>query len=567
MTKAATDPAPQLEKGDTNIAHRTRNASRRDSSTLKDGSGPKLVDKKEKRQKPKSDYIPPLRRKLGPYETLLQPPFAAIDTIDPVDFELRKFVALVVKSSTNNAGFTEEFVDELADVTACYMNHVMSLLFKYTEVQRHHKPGVSDLQICLDNNNISTKGLYREYLRTKKLPADIQNHSQQLRNRLDRVLLEFNAENYTLEKDDPSLVFHANEQYEIAALVPRQSEPRTYIPSYFPDLPPDFTYQNTGSYMDTITDLKQIKLKLVEESRLNEKSLYKLIEDDDNTWMAKLEQDIHALNSSDLDSDGEDLLSLSGENVSDVETPSGEQDRLIEAGKASGVLEDAKETTETEVDVQPKSELEAKPDEVVAELAELKEDVIEVDRTGNETPSTAKAGARFDFVEYARKRRNAKEREAREIERTRRKRHRNIYMKAEKVFSSYAESAPTLDDIESFDGYLETSFKKVIKAVRIAEKQKTERLAQLQREKVLRQKEQEQKNGSFEFGFAFNAASGILDDSDDDGGDLEDVVFDEQDVHADNNGFDVQPTISTDFNADDFSTNFEVADAMDVTSD
>lgn len=555
MTKPATEPS-QSEKADKNIAHRTRNASRRDSSTQKDAAAAKKLEKdkkeKEKRQKPKSDFISPLDRRLGPYESLLYPPASTSNSMDPVAFEFRKFVGLIVKSSARSPGFTQEFVDELTDLSANYMNHLITLLHKYTEAQRHHKAGVSDLQMCLLSNDVTMSELYGEYERTVTLPAEIKRHAFALRDRLAGVLREYYAENYNLEKDDPSLVFHANEQYEIAALVPRQSEPRLYIPSYFPDLPPDFTYQNTGSYMDTITDLKQIKLKLVEESRLNEKSLYKLIEDDDKTWMANLEKDIHTLNTSDLDSDEEDIMSVSGDkNVTDVESPANELEKAdgketdefnenLKSERENAILETKKpsdpiaDKPEHPID-EEKGDKNDGPDDIgVVKSAENEEvagveenEVIEVVPVNQEATPGTKSDVRFDFVEYARKRRICKERELKQIGRRRRKRLRNIFMKAEQVFSAYATNAPSMKDLEYFNGYLEDAFRKVILATRIAETKKMEKLHKLQEEKALREQEQNQKNGSFEFGFAFNPTSNLLDDSDDEGGELQDIVFED----------------------------------------
>lgn len=571
MTKPPAESV-EPEKSDvaeTNIAHRTRNASRRDSSNTKEVPAKKVEPQpRQRKQRQKPDYIPPLNRKLGPYEDILNPPVSTSSSMDPVDFELRKYVGLIVKASPISPAFTQEFVEELSDLSTTYMNHLISLLHGFTEVQRHHKAGVSDLHMCFQTNNIAMSDLYGEYEKTRSLPAEIKSYTSKLRDRLDTVLLEYQAEKYTLEKDDPSLVFHANEQYEIAALVPRQSEPRTYIPSYFPDLPPDFTYQNTGSYMETITDLKQIKMKLVEESRLNEKSLYKLIEDDGNTWMDTLEGDIKALNS-DLESDEEDIMSVSGADGTDVESPAAEIDGKGDEMDVDGEKDEQNDERADDVEMLDVKENVDKKDkekenneekEKDEENEKSKENVDSNDVKTADAPvapktseqvntevgtkivtgsietdevkaapaqSTAKNDSRFDFVEYARKRRRAKDAEFRAIEKRRQKRLRNIFMKAEKLFSCYATSQPNLEDIEYFNEYLDSGFKRVIMATRQAEKNKMEKLARLQQEKALRDQEQEAQNGAFEFGFAFNPASNLLDDSDDDGDELQDIVFDE----------------------------------------
>lgn len=613
------------DSGEVGAVRRTRNLGARDASLQKGSASARKIGQENNSRNTQSntDYIPPPSRVLGPFESLINQPVSSVAALDPVDFELRKFVGLVVKSNPNSPKFTQEFVDELTDLTSSYMSHLVALLHKYTEVQRHRRAGVADLQMCLSNNDITLSELYGEYERTKRQQREVKQYAALLEQRLMSVLSEYNAEKYTLDKDDPSLVFHANEQYEIAALVPRQSAPRAYIPSYFPDLPPDFTYQATGSYLASLTDLKQIKLKLVEEARLNEKSLYSLIEDD-AAMLAALERDVDA---SDVDSEKEDIMSMSGDgnvteeggspleekggfdeggNASEVDKMSeveeaekpgvGEKEEENEEKEENQEKEEPKETEEKEeIKEIEKPELEEKAVEIEESeegATADKEDVPTADETKDEhvtasdkTKSDAQAataaqsdtgkvqddtsleaegseekaaaeepertesdhaeevtahspsafssnketGARgpmlFDFVEYARKRRRAQQRELQQIETRRRKRRSNIFMRAEHVFSAYASAPPTMEDVAYFDSVLEKGFRQVVQATRTAERNKREKLARLLREKAEREHEIEQQNGAFEFGFSFNPAS--LLDSDDDNEEPLDIVFDE----------------------------------------
>lgn len=433
------------------IAHRTRFSSRKDSGS--ELAPPPLL----KRPK-QSDYIAPPLRRLGPYQHLSQPVPSA-EVTGPVDFGLQKAVGLVVKSARPNAGFSSEFLQELTNLTSEYMGQLFRLLHELTEVQRHHRPGIADLEMCLAQHNLSAGILGREYDRTVAVSPDVKRHSVFLSNQVDAMLREYYAENYHLDKDDPSLVFHANEQYEVAALVPRQSKKRTYIPSYLPDLPPDFTYQYTGNYMKTLTDLKEIKLKLVDESRLNEASLYKLIDDDSKAWSI----------GSDIESDQDDIMS-EVESVSEVESP-------IHEKEAEKALPDP---------------------EAAAEPAAL-----------------PKPDKKFDFVAYARSRQLAKQRRARKIETRRNKRHHNVFMRAERVFSCYADGSSSASDREYISSTLQRGFKKVIQATRRAEQEKKKRITELLALKAKAEQEHEQSN-AIEFGFAFNHASSLSDSDDDD---------------------------------------------------
>lgn len=446
------------------IAHRTRFASRKDS--ISELTQPPLDIK---RQNP-SDYIAPLNRRLGQYENLFHA-VSSTEVTGPVDFGLQKAVGLVVKSRKPEAGFSGEFLQELTNLTSEYMGQLFQLLHELTEIQRHHRPGIADLEMCLRQHNLSATDLGREYDRTAVVSPAVKTHSKALNTQVDALLHEFYAENYHLDKDDPSLVFHANEQYEVAALVPRQSKKRTYIPSYLPELPPDFTYQYTGNYMKTLTDLKEIKLKLVEESRLNEASLYKLIdEDEDKAWTV----------ASDLDSDLDDIMS-EVEPVSDVESPIHEK-------------EADKELPETEMAAAGET---AAKDEAPLELRAL-----------------PKPDKKFDLVAYARSRRLAKQRQAREIENRRKKRRHNVFMRAERLFSCYADRAPSSGDREFINSTLQRGFKTVIQATRRAEQEKKKKIMELLALKAKAEQEHEQ-NNAIEFGFAFNHASNLSDSDDD----------------------------------------------------
>lgn len=453
-------------------------------------ASPPLLDKQPS---PHSDYVPPLQRKLGPLAAKVNPPVDSLATLNPVAFELRKIVALVVKATPHSPAFTGEFLDELTRRAETYMDSTIASLHHYTETQRHLRAGVTDLEMCLAAQSVTPGSLYAEYVRTQRLAPALRQHATRLHQQVQALLREYYADKYTLDKDDPSLVFHANEQYEIAALVPRHVQRREYIPPFFPDFPPDFTYQLTGDYMRTTTELKEIKMKLVEESALNEQSLYELIDDDDLRWNEDFESKLQRLDSD--DSDADDIMSDAGKPATDVESP---QPAFEKPGPGPDAAENAGATSAENKDAENK-------EETHTELAST-------NAAGTGVPHPPNPN-RFDFVEFARKTRRAKERRKNEVERRRRLRENNIYMKAEKVYSCYAAAAPTPEEAQYFEDALATRFMKVVKATRSAEQRKKEKLAQLLAERTKR--EQEQNSGSFEFGFAFNPAASLLDDSDD----------------------------------------------------
>lgn len=409
-----------------------------------------------------TDYIPPLERVLGPHETKIGLPQPAFNRLHPVDFHLQKLIALIITASPNKPGITSEFLEGVSHITAGFISTLINSLHKFTEAQRHMRPGVADLELCLEDQGISVNDLHNEYLRTRKLDTATRQLAGTLLRKLDATLRDFNATDYSLDKDDPSLVFHANEQHEIAALVPRHVKRREYIPEYLPDLPPDFTFTLTGNFMSTVTDLKEIRLRLAEELRLNEQSLYRLI--DDNSKGDEIElSELTSESESDLD----DIMSVaSDKNLTDIEAP----------------------------------------DTVVSTLSDK---VVSIEN-----------GKKFDFIQYAQIRRHAKERRIKEIERRRKLRQRNIFLKAEAVLSPFA--SPLLPENSlNFKSIIQQRLKKTIKSIRTAESEKKARLAALMDEKRKLEDEQTHESGKLEFGFSFDTGSKLTDESDEDESDVE----------------------------------------------
>lgn len=420
-----------------------------------------------------SDYIPPTERRLGPEDAPLIQPAKSLDCSGPMELALQKCAAFIIMSSKQSPSFSGDFIQNLADLAAQNFARLATSLHKYTETQRHLQPGYADLELCFQLGNLHLGDLYGEYLSTQQRSQRHRAELDATHEKISTLTREFYSDNYILDPSDPSLIFHANEQYEIANLVPQEVRKKSYIPSYLPDLPPDYTYKATGSYLKTLTDLKQIKLKLVEELRLNERSLYALIEDEGSNKIKEFENDLAALDS-DPESEQEDIMSSAGDkNGPEPETPA----------EAPIVVDD------------------------------------------EEQDETAKKDPKFDFVEYARKRTAAKKRELEIIKRRREKRQNNIFMKAETVFSPYAERPPTEEDKEFFKSIVEQGFKKVVKATRIAEQNKKETLKKMIAEKASRELSNPEGVASIEFGFSFNPASNLLDESDLDDAELENLDF------------------------------------------
>lgn len=495
-------------------------------------------------------YIPPLERHLGIYNADLLPPEPMLNSTNVIDFELRKLVGLVVHSTGKS--FTGEFLQGTTTLAAQFMKTFASTLRKLTDLQRHKLAGVADLELCLDSLGISANDLYEENIRCQSLSSNVRQQAVRLNSEVERVLHDYHAEKYVLEKDDPSYVFYTNEQYEIAALIPQQTRSRDYIPEYFPELPPDFTYRLTSSFMDTMTELKKIKMKLFEESRLNEASLYKLIDDDEKRWLEELDEQLGSISDGESDDQRSEIMSVSGGHISDVESPLPDHVEVNNKQPTNGVhnykIELKKKDEETSAaSVTPFEALVKLVDSdinVADNPAKSEDDLIESDllelaepsksenpslklslglkyQVSHDLPSSNNFGAtkthgenRFDLVAYAQQKRLALERPVKELELQRQRRKQNYYLQAETMFSCYATKTPTQDEIRHFDQILDNSFKNVIRATRRAERDKKKKLARMEEERKRLQNEQEKVLGTLKF--AFNEETNFLDDSDDD---------------------------------------------------
>ncbi|KAL7662436.1 Transcription initiation factor TFIID subunit 8 [[Candida] zeylanoides] len=390
-------------------------------------------------QPPREEYIPPLRRRLSPEtQRLLAKPTASIDTATAEDLLLLKIIALMLQST--QIAVSEEALWRIADLTALYLHDLVETLHKYTELQRKSRPSKSDVVLLLQAKHIEPGHLHREFERAGAFSGTAQHAVAQ---RLEAVA-----------RAGPHEEVLGNEHYEIADLVPRSAAKPAYVPSFLPDLPPDYTYQATPQYMKRSTDMRAMRVKLVEESRLTERSLYSLADDDEDKWRQSLEREMEHGDTGDSD---EDSLMDRAEPPTDVESVDGE--------------------------------VAAKP---------------------------GVAGSkRFDIVRYAHHR--LKIRAAREarVAAQRQARAANVFVAAEEHFSPYATKEVTPEIERHYESLLQNAFKEVIVSVRHAEQHKKRKLAQVAEERAHRERERAAAREEVEFGFAFNGKDASSDDDSD----------------------------------------------------
>ena len=427
----------------------------------------------------------------------------------PADTQLTKIIAVLLNDQGYH--FTEEFLGQVYDLATEYMNHLLANLLEYTVLQRRRKPSLSDLKLALEENDL-LPDILAEQIQISKI--FLKSHAQQIQ----AVMADHNEEPADNEN-------YVNEHYAIMEVVPNMTTRPNYIPSYMPDLPPDYTYQSTPSYSQPLTDLKQLRTKLVQESRLTEESLYKLIESDASELKLKAEFEKELTELAETEN-GVVSVEEVVPKVEEVKVPETPVEQSVESKVESKVEPTVEPTVEqpaeqiVENTVAPKAEqtaeqavqlsMEATAEPIVENTVEPTEETTE--------PTIIEPANKFDFIEYAQKRKNARLRKQAKLEEQKQKRDSDIFMKAELYFSPYAMKNPTHETNKYFKDILDNEFKKVIVSVRLEEERRRKELAA---QKELKERQEREFRAQHEIQFNFEQRN-VSDSSDLDSDAMED---------------------------------------------
>ncbi|KAI5960091.1 uncharacterized protein KGF55_004814 [Candida pseudojiufengensis] len=423
------------------------------------------------------------------------------ESINLENFQLSKIIAVLLKSQDYQ--FTKTFLDQITDLTIRYLHTIVSNLQEYTQLQRRKIPSLSDLNILLKFHEISINDLIIEILKSKKF----KNHNQ------INSIINTNQQQ-DIEENESSLPFFQNETYAITKVVPNNIKKPNYIPNYLPDLPPDYTYQTTSQYNEPINDLKQLRIKLIEESRLTEKALYKLIENDEVELNKKIK----------FENELSELLRKQQEQEEVVKRKEddGKMDGIEEAKSGdvtevkSGDTTKVKKEEETDTSIEPITTTELSANIEPSPTTEIKEEISE------QVTPTQDSINKFDFIEYAKKRKKIALKKQKLKELKNEKRQSNIFMKAETYYSPYATKQPNEEINQYFKNILNEEFKKVIVSIRINEIKKQEEIQKQKELKELKEKEFKEQN-EIQFNFGNNNNNSVLNGNDDDDIDSDDM--------------------------------------------
>lgn len=421
--------------------------------------------------------------------------FQIHSNIVPLEFVFSKIVAVILKSKGYT--FTHQLQIELTQISSKYFDSLVQSLHNFTEYQRRRKPSIRDLSLCLKEKSIDLNQLYEHFLFIKSFSAEINNDLMRIKKQTDEISKDLN--NNQVSPSDPSLCFFEDEKVQITKIVPQEITKSSYVPPYLPDFPPDFTYHRTPNYVDRVTDLKELRKKLVEESRLTGNSLYNLIEDDEERWKQEFEKQIGSENTETFNSDDSDGESeIMSDRINSVNYRAGAETPISEHAEADSEAPHKVESLETFV---------SSPQRLVNKNEEQPADALQ-------TSTLSKAdGKRFDYVVYAHKRKSLLEGKEEKIQEKRKKRENNIFMQAEKYYSPYAIVTANSSVDELFKNVVDEECKSLIFSVKRAENKQKIGIQKYLEEKEKRDSELSQKA---QRGLGYNAFSLLAEDIDSD---------------------------------------------------
>lgn len=375
-------------------------------------------------------------------------------------------IAVILKNKELHV--SQGFFEQILDLASLYIDELLVQLLDHATIQRRRKPALSDLKMLLEFNRINPTDLFDELVASKGINKardnTKSNRSQKEANK------HTHEESVNGENDDIeplSLPFFQNEQYAISKLVPNMTKKPSYIPSFLPDFPPDYTYQSSATYTKPLSDMKELRIRLVEESRLTEKSLYKLIENDEVEQMSKrnFEQEIQK------------LMDLQATTVAKKD---------VDDGKKQGEETLLKQETGGDIELSSTS--------VNGEHQNEHHNEHQNEHQNENEIGVEHSDFKFDFIKYAQLRKSILEKRQKKLEEKRQLREQNIFIKAERYYGPYAIEKPTRETNLLFKHELETSFKKVVASLRFDERMREEESKKLLELKEKQEREAREQN-------------------------------------------------------------------------
>lgn len=173
----------------------------------------------------------------------------------------RRCVAAVLGTHIHSDRSAFERVVMLAE---SHLEGLFSELAKICHVQRRQEPCLEDLSVLLAVKKINLFRLDSQ----RTLRSDLVDELNQL---------QFALELEPLAPEAIPFYDAAQNDMNLKAIVPSVHRMPPQVPKWMPPLPPDHTYMSTPQYTNRVRDLRQTREELVEEGRLAEMALQRLL--------------------------------------------------------------------------------------------------------------------------------------------------------------------------------------------------------------------------------------------------------------------------------------------------
>ncbi|SCV01906.1 LANO_0F14114g1_1 [Lachancea nothofagi CBS 11611] len=220
---------------------------------------------------------------------------------DPLKKILEKAIAIQLRSINENVTVSQFAFENLVLLVEETLSGMMVNLHKVANIQRRHCISKKDLLLVIEGYNLTCADLMQELERSQYVRSQCLNKVQKIEEDSDLIV---DIENTPLSQEELSKAPHPEffvKDKDILKLVPPSVRDVRHVPKWLPEFPPDHTYKFTSLYNKPITDERQMKRKLAEESDLSEKALIHLsrlsskdnkshIVDNDEVFQASLQE-------------------------------------------------------------------------------------------------------------------------------------------------------------------------------------------------------------------------------------------------------------------------------------
>lgn len=218
---------------------------------------------------------------------------------------LKRAVGVQLQTIDKDVTVTRMAMDQLVLFAEDQLNALVDGLHRISLLQRRQSIAVSDLEIWMRGYNLLPSDLYMTAEESKFIRENYRNDTSvvfkdiNIDNPMESALGRINIQNKeNIEPTDNDVDIDEDDDYELIELQQHAMEQLfktdtgrgrnlRYKPGWLPDFPPDHTYKYTPSYVNVVKPETEIRQMLVEEGRLSEKALVKLMSNLDSISTTK----------------------------------------------------------------------------------------------------------------------------------------------------------------------------------------------------------------------------------------------------------------------------------------